>query len=151
MWFVNRLSRAALFLLGLLYSSAGKEKWKWKWKSLCRVESLQPHGLYTLWNSPGRNTGVGSSSLLQRIFLIQGSNPGLPHCRWILYQLSHQLRILEWIAYSFSRGSSWPRNRSWSRIHLQCRGLQFNSWLEKIPWRRKWLPTPVFWSGEFHG
>ena len=41
-------------------------------------------------NSPGQNTGVGFCSLLQGIFLAQGSNPGVPHCRWILYQLSHQ-------------------------------------------------------------
>ena len=42
------------------------------------------------WNSPGQNTGVGSLSLLQGIFPTQGSNPGLPHCRQILYQLSHK-------------------------------------------------------------
>ena len=52
--------------------------------------SLQPHGLYSPWNSPGQNTGVGSLSLLQGIFPTQGSNPGLPHCRRILYQLSHK-------------------------------------------------------------
>ena len=44
----------------------------------------------SLWNSPGQNTGMGSLSLLQRIFLTQGSNPGLLHCRQIIYQLSHQ-------------------------------------------------------------
>jgi len=51
-------------------------------------------------------------SFLQGIFVIQGSNSGLPHHRQILYQLSHQgsPRILEWIAYPFSRGSSQPRN-----------------------------------------
>ena len=43
--------------------------------------SLGPHGLYSTWNSPGQNTGVGSLSLLQGIFPTQGSNPGLPHCR----------------------------------------------------------------------
>ena len=61
--------------------------------------SLWPHGLYSPWNSPGQNTGVGSLSLLQRIFPTQGSNPGLPHCRQILYQLSHKgsPRILEWV------------------------------------------------------
>ena len=53
-------------------------------------DSLQPHGLYTLWNSPGQNTGVGSLSLLQGIFPTQGSNTGLPHCRQILYQLSRK-------------------------------------------------------------
>ena len=36
------------------------------------------------WNSPGKNTGVGCQSLLQEIFLTQGSNPDLPHCRQIL-------------------------------------------------------------------
>ena len=41
------------------------------------------------WNSPGQNTGVGSLSLLQGIFPTQGLNSGLPHCRQILYQLSH--------------------------------------------------------------
>ena len=48
------------------------------------------HGLYSPWNFPGQNTGVGSLSLLQGIFPTQGSNPGLPYCRRILYQLSHQ-------------------------------------------------------------
>ena len=68
-------------------------------------------GLYSLWNSPGQNTGVGSLSLLQGIFPTQESNPGLSHCRWILYQLSQKEspRILEWVAYSFSRGSSQQR------------------------------------------
>ena len=52
--------------------------------------SLWPHGLYGPWNSPDQNTGVGSLSLLQGIFPTQGSNPGLLHCRQILYLLSHQ-------------------------------------------------------------
>ena len=71
-------------------------------------DSLQPQGLCSLWNSPGQNTGVGILSLLQGIFPTQGLNPGLPHSRQILYQLSHNgsPRILEWVAYPFSRGSS---------------------------------------------
>ena len=53
--------------------------------------SLRPHGLYSPWNSPGQNTGVGSNLfLLQGIFPTQRSNPDLPPCRQILYQLSHQ-------------------------------------------------------------
>ena len=52
--------------------------------------SLRPHGLYSPWNSPNRNIGVGSYSLLQGIVPTQGLNPGLPHCRQILYQLSHK-------------------------------------------------------------
>ena len=53
-------------------------------------QTLRPHGLYSPWSSPGQNTGVGSLSLLRGIFSSQGSNPGLPHCRQILYQLSHK-------------------------------------------------------------
>ena len=49
--------------------------------------SLQPYGLYSPWNSPDQNTGVGSFSLLQGIFQTQGSNTGLPHCRQILYDV----------------------------------------------------------------
>ena len=58
----------------------------------CSVMSdpLWHHGLHSPWNSPGQNTGVGSLSLLQAIFPTQGLNPGLLHCRWILYQLSHK-------------------------------------------------------------
>ena len=52
--------------------------------------SLQTQGLYSPWNSPGQNTGIGNFSLLQGIFPTQGSNPGLLHCRWTLYQLSHK-------------------------------------------------------------
>ena len=61
-----------------------------------------------------RITGVGSLSLLQGIFPTQGSNPGLSHCRWILYQLSHNEspRILEWVTYPFSSRSSQLRIRT---------------------------------------
>ena len=46
--------------------------------------------LFGPWDFPGKNTGVGCYVLLQGIFPTQGSNPGLPLCRWILYYLSHQ-------------------------------------------------------------
>ena len=49
-------------------------------------DSLRPHVLYSLWNSPVQNTGVVSCSLFQGIFPTQGSNPGLPRCRRILYR-----------------------------------------------------------------
>ena len=89
---------------------------QWKWKLLSNVRLLQPHGVYSPRNSPGQNIEVGSLSLLQRIFPTQGSNPGLPHCRRILYQLSHKgsPRIQEWVAYPFSSGSSQLRN--WTRV-----------------------------------
>ena len=73
-----------------------------------------PPGSSVHGNSPGKNTGVGCHALLQGIFLTQGSIPGLPHCRWILYQLSYKgsPRILEWVAYPFSSRSSQPRNQT---------------------------------------
>ena len=75
-----------------------------------------PHGLQSMeFSSPEyQNTGVGSHSLLQGIFPNQGLNPGLPHCRWVLYQLSHQgiPRILDWVACPFSSGYSRLRNRT---------------------------------------
>ena len=53
-------------------------------------DSCDRHGLFSPWNSPGQNTGVGSLSLLQGISSTQGLNPGLQHCRRLLYQLSYQ-------------------------------------------------------------
>ena len=100
-----------------------------KWSESCSVvsNSLQPHGLYRPWNSVSQNTGVGSLSLLQGIFPSQGSNPGLPHCRQILYQLSHKRspRILEWVAYPFSSRSSQPRNQT--RVSYTA-GRFFTNW-----------------------
>ena len=63
---------------------------KWSESHSVVSDCLRPHGLYIPWNALGQNTGVGSLSLLQGIFPIQGSNPGLSHCRQILYQLSHK-------------------------------------------------------------
>ena len=60
-----------------------------KWKSLSHVQ-LFATPRNSPWNSVGQNTRVGSLSLLQGVFPIQGSNPVLPHCRQIFYQLSHQ-------------------------------------------------------------
>ena len=101
----------------------------WSESESCSVvsSSLQPHGLYSPWNSLGHNTEVGSLSLLQGIFPTQGSNPNLLHCRQILYQLSHKgsPRILEWVAYPFSSGSSWPRNRT--RVSCIAGGF-FTNW-----------------------
>ena len=82
-------------------------------------------------NSPHQNTGVGSLSLLQRIFPTQGSNPRLPHCRRILYQLSHKESpgILEWVAYPFSNRSSWSRNQT----GVSCiAGRFFTKWAKSV-------------------
>ena len=85
-------------------------------RASCSVmyDFLWPHGLYSPWNSPGQNTAVGSLSLLQGIFPTQGLNLGFPHCKQIPYQLSHKgsQKILGWVVYPFSRGSSWPRNQT---------------------------------------
>ena len=74
--------------------------------------ALQADSLPAELQGKPKNTGVGSLPLPQGIFLIQELNRGLLHCRWILHQLSHKgsTRILEWVAYPFSRGSSLPRN-----------------------------------------
>ena len=78
---------------------------KWSESRSVTSDSLQLHGLYSPWNSSGQNTGVGSHFLHQGLFPTQGSNPDLLHCRQILYQLSYKgsPRILEWVAYPFSR------------------------------------------------
>ena len=58
--------------------------------TLCDPVDYSPPGSSVHGDSPGQNTGVGCYALLQGIFPTQGSNPGLPHCRRILYQLSYQ-------------------------------------------------------------
>ena len=91
-----------------------------------------PMDYYNPWNSPGQNTRVGSLSLLQGIFPAQGQKPSLPPCSQILYQLSHKgsLRILEWVAYPFSSGSSWP----WNHTRVSCiAGGFFTNWAIREP------------------
>ena len=67
----------------------------------CRLPDSAIHG-----DSPGQNTGVGCHALLQGIFLTQGSNSHLPHCRQILYNLSHQRSpLLEWLLSKKTRMS----------------------------------------------
>ena len=191
--------------------------WKWKWsESESRSvvsDSLHPHGLYGPWNSPGQNTGAGNLSLLQGIFPTQWWNPGLPHCRRILYQLSHKWRPLAtwginrngkaggalWLAQPQcmltcvqpylarvsqanvpgERGKRvrarslrnlsnhpllsqphWPFSaleHSYNLIAHQLKRLSpcgrhgFDTWVRRIPWRRKWQATPVFLPEESHG
>ena len=105
--------------------------------TLCNPMDCSP------WTSPGQNNGVGSLSFLQAIFPTQGWNLGLSHCRQILYQLSHKInpRILEWVAFPFSSGSSKPRD--WTQVSCIAGGF-FTSWtrylqllsllLKLIPW-----------------
>ena len=76
-----------------------------RWEKLCMIiknesevaqscptlcDPMESARLLHPWDFPGKNTGADSDFLLQQIFLTQGSNPGLPHCRQTLYHLSHQ-------------------------------------------------------------
>ena len=95
--------------------------------SLCHPMDCSLPGFSVLGDSPGKNTGVGCHALLQGAFPTQGSNSSLPHWRQILYQLSHQgsPRILKWVAYPFSRGSSPPSN--WTRVScIHCRRILYH-------------------------
>ena len=74
------------------------------WKLLSCVDSL--------WHSPGKNTGVGSYFLLQGIVPTQRSNPGLVHCRSLPSEPPGKSKNTEWVAYPFSRGSSWPSDQT---------------------------------------
>ena len=58
--------------------------------TLCDPMDCSPPGSSVHGNFPGKSAGVGCHFLLQEIFLTQGSNPGLPNCRQVLYCLSHQ-------------------------------------------------------------
>ena len=96
---------SALLLLCLVVQSC---------PTLCDTMDCSLPGSSVHRDSPGKNTGVGCHDLLKGIFLTQGSNTSVPHCRLILHHLSHQgsPRILEWVAYPFSRGSSQSRNQT---------------------------------------
>ena len=81
--------------------------------TLCDPMDCSPPGSSDHGDSPGKNTGVGCHALLQRN--LPGSNPGLLHCRRIVYHLSYQgSPRIQWctVAYLFSMGSSWPKNRT---------------------------------------
>ena len=106
-------------------------------------DSLRPHGLYSPWDSLGQNTGLGSLSLLQGIFPNQGLNPSLPHCRWILYQLSHKgsPRILEWVAYPFSSRSPLTQELNWGLLH--CRWIPYQLSYQGSAWTLRGVAKPV--------
>ena len=106
------------------------------------------------WDSLGKGTGVCCHALLQGIFPTQGLNPGLRHCRQILYQLSHKgsPRILEWVAYPFSNISSRPRNQT-GVSSLQADSLPAELWgsphcphSSSVLGSMTWLPSsPNLW------
>ena len=104
----------------------------------CNLPGSSLHG-----DSPGKNTGVGCHALLQAIFPTQGSNPGLPYCRQSLYHLSHQgsPRILERVAYPFSRGLLYPG------IELESPALQADSSQAELSGKPKFVVTRWYNTG----
>ena len=111
-------------------------------------DCFQPHGLYSPWNSPGQNTGMESHSFLQGIFPTQGLNPGLPHCKEILYQLSHQGNskyILSppcgmWDLSSLTRDQTRPPAlEAQSLNHWTAREVS-NTYSEGKTWVNIWIP-----------
>ena len=112
--------------------------------TLCDPMNGSPPGSSVHGNSPGKNAGVGCHALLQGIFLTQGWNPGFPHCRWhcrqVLYHMSHQGSpwILDWVAWPFSRGSSWPRNQT---------GVSFIAGRSFTSWANRDISSSLIWKG----
>ena len=96
--------------------------------TLCNPMDWSLPGFSVHGDFPGQKIGVGCHAFLQGIFPTQGSNPGLPHWRQILYHQSHQEspRILEWVVCPFSRRSSWPRDQTKSPVSLlHCRQILY--------------------------
>ena len=128
-------------------------------------DSLWPHGLEPprFQDSPRKNTGVGCHVLRQRIFQTQGSNPGLPHCRWILYHLSHQGRFGELQHRGWIRGG---RAKSKNVVDVSVRDdgclhwvAAGHNWAQR-PWRQGCLSaelkasnlsSPHYWIGWVFG
>ena len=90
--------------------------------TLCDPMDCKPTRLLCPWDFPGKSTGVGCHSLLQRVSPTEGSNPGLPHCRQTLYSLSQRGGI-DWVLPGKEEDSSF------------CCALQY--------WQGKSLPVPI--------
>ena len=118
---MNLAGSYGMFIFNFLRSK--KRKWKLH-LTLRNPMDCIVHGILQL------ETRVGSLSLLQGIFPTQVSNPGLPHCRKVFYQLSHKgsPRMLEWVAYTFSSGSSQLRN-----CLTKWKHFTFSTWIIRIP------------------
>ena len=112
---------------------------KWSESRSVMYDSFRLH-------SPGQNIGVGICSLLQGIFPTQGSNPGLPHYRQILYQLRHQgsPRILEWVGYPFSSRS--PRSKNSARVSFIAGALFISQASKGSPFLSTLVTNAVFHS-----
>ena len=98
---------------------------------------MQPTSILCLWNSPGKNIGMGCHFLLQGIFLTQGLNPGFVHCRQITYHLSHRdvprknillcIKLISYIIhYNVQYTGIQPlfcNNFKWNKIHKYVESL----------------------------
>ena len=96
-----------------------------------------PAGSSVHGDSPAKNTGVGCHALLQEIFPTHGLNPVLPHCRWILYHLSHQKNLSgEW--------SSWIELSEWCLLYFLSQMSPLN-WISYpfLPWFVKFPSLPA--------
>ena len=104
----------------------------------CHMRGSSVHG-----DSPGKNTGVGCLSLLQGIFPTQGLNPGLQHCRQILYCLSHQgspvLLLLLLSHFSHVRLCATPETEA----HQAPLSLRFS---RQEHWNGLPFPSPMYES-----
>ena len=97
-----------------------------------------------LWNSPGKNTGVGCHFLLQGIFPTQGSNPGLLHCGQTLYWLSHQGSHCIYI-YIYTH------TQLIEKLYLEKGKATHSSILAwRIPWTSPWVTKSRIWLSNFH-
>ena len=115
------------------------------------LQGLQPASLLDPWNSPARDTGAVCHSLFQRICLTQGSNPGLLHCKWTRYYLSHQWSPkLVWDHINLQTAKAILRKKNKAES-IVCHDFKLYYKAIVIKWRRKWQPTPVYLPGESHG
>ena len=116
----------------------------------CYPVDCGPPGSSVHGNSPGKNTGVGCRALCQGIFLTQGSNPGLPYCRWILYHLSHQGNPGDLI-YIMPIHDSYKINQvesSYTKLSIYRRDVRgFGPSYHILKWNNS-LPTEDFESSE---
>ena len=85
--------------------------------TLCNRIDCSPPCSSVHWDSPGKNPGVGCHALLQGIFPAQGSNPGLLHCKWILYHLRNQRSPFIHISSVQSFSRVWPFVIAWTAAH----------------------------------
>ena len=99
--FLSYIPQKGISVVSLLYKQHFHNVWSLvkvltvhSCPTLCDPMDCSPPGSSVCGDSPGKNTGVGCRAFLQGIFPAQGSNPGFPHCRQILYRLSHQVRPL---------------------------------------------------------